>query len=122
MTSLLVQADGLLGGGIAVPSEALRGACWLARAALEDVVADYVLVVGYEVGEASMAAKLACLESATLTTAPEVSTAARFAWLGLSQASHHHAYELAPTIAEVKHLLGLVSSVVVAAEALKRVG
>lgn len=121
MTSLLAQSDGLIRGGIRVPSESLRGACWLARTALEDAVADYLLALGYEVGRASMAAKLGCLESATLDTAPEISTAARFAWLGLSQASHHHAYELTPTIAEVRHLLGLVALVIAAGDALKDV-
>ena len=119
MTGLLAQADGLLGGRVRVPSESLRGACWLARTALEDAVADHLLLRGYAVGQASMAAKLACLGSATLSTDPEVCTAARFAWLGLSHASHHHAYELAPTVSEVKHLLSLVTTVVVAVEGLK---
>ena len=118
----MVQADGLLGGGIKVPSESLRGACWLARTALEDVVADYLLVVGYDGRRGVDGREVGVPGVSDLATAPEVSTAARFAWLGLSQASHHHAYELAPTVSEVKHLLGLVTAVVVAAEARKNVG
>jgi hypothetical protein len=34
---------------------------------------------------------------------PEAARLAREAWLGLSRAAHHHAYELAPTAAELRH-------------------
>jgi hypothetical protein len=33
---------------------------------------------------------------------PEAALLAREAWLGLSRAAHHHAYELAPTAAELR--------------------
>lgn len=40
---------------------------------------------------------------------PERSDVATMAWNRLSNAGHHHAYELAPTIDEVRHLCGVVA-------------
>lgn len=37
---------------------------------------------------------------------------AGYAWSGLSQACHHHAFELAPTVSEVRHLIQLVGTLV----------
>jgi hypothetical protein len=37
---------------------------------------------------------------------------ARDAWFGLARAAHHHAYDLAPTAAELRRWHNLVSSVV----------
>ena len=111
MTSLLVQADDLLRGAITIPSESLRGACWLGRAALEETVRQQLEDAGHPVGTASMRSMLACLESATGLSTPQLARDAKYAWIGLSQAAHHHAYELAPTVAEVRHLLGLVARV-----------
>ena len=111
MTSLLVQADDLLRGAIAVPSESLRGACWLGRAALEEAIRRQLENSGHPVGTASMRSMLACLESATGPSTAQLARDAKYAWIGLSQASHHHAYELAPTVAEVRHLLGLVARI-----------
>jgi hypothetical protein len=39
----------------------------------------------------------------------QVSNTANIAWIGLSNACHHHAYELTPTVEEVRHWLGLVA-------------
>lgn len=110
MTSLLVQANDLIRGAISIPSESLRGACWLGRAALEATVRQQLEDAGHPVGTASMRSTLACFESATRST-PQLARDAKYAWIGLSQAAHHHAYELAPTVAEVRHLLGLVATV-----------
>ncbi|MEV0328953.1 hypothetical protein AB0H63_21255 [Micromonospora echinospora] len=35
-------------------------------------------------------------------TDPETALVARIAWHGLSRAMHHHAYELAPTVTELR--------------------
>jgi hypothetical protein len=35
-------------------------------------------------------------------------------WQALSRAVHHHAYELQPSVAEVKHLVGRVRALSVA--------
>ena len=48
---------------------------------------------------------------------PEVSSAAAEAWSGLSRASHHHAYELAPTARELRDWLNGVREVRTALEA-----
>lgn len=111
MTALLAQADGLLRGAITIPSESLRGACWLGRAALEEAVRQQLQDAGHPVGTASMRSMLACLESATGPSTPQLARDANYAWIGLSQASHHHAYELAPTVTEVQHLLRLVARI-----------
>ncbi len=58
-----------------------------------------------------MHVQLICLESAYLEMPSSPASAARHAWAGLSGASHQHAYELAPTIAEVGHLIDLVGRV-----------
>lgn len=34
------------------------------------------------------------------------------AWWGLSNACHHHAYELTPTTSEIRHLVGQVARVI----------
>ncbi len=39
----------------------------------------------------------------------QVANTANIAWIGLSNACHHHAYELTPTVEEVRHWLGLVA-------------
>lgn len=108
MIELLDEADRLLAGDLGVPSEARRGACWLARAALEDIVRQHLAASGYPTGEATMRAVLGCLESLHHAD-PEIAMIARHAWVGLSHASHHPAYELAPTVAEVRHLINLVN-------------
>jgi hypothetical protein len=42
---------------------------------------------------------------------PVVGHKAQLAWAGLSNACHHHAYELQPTAAEVRSLLRLVAEI-----------
>lgn len=111
MIALIAQAERLLAGGIAVPAEARRSACWLARAALEDAVRGHLTARGYHPGSASMRSLLACLEVVSHADS-QPARAAKHAWLGLSQASHHHAFELSPTVSEVRHLIGLVAMLI----------
>lgn len=109
--ALLAQASAVFEGKIEVGSEALRGACWLARAALEDGVRQALSDRGHDVGDASMKAQLACLESAMMSDDSDLVSKARSAWQGLSDLCHHHAYELTPTIAEVEGLLASVAEI-----------
>jgi hypothetical protein len=44
-----------------------------------------------------------------MTATPEAVPLAREAWLGLAGAAHHHAYELAPTAAELRNWHATVS-------------
>lgn len=113
MTVLLDQANRLLAGDVAVPSEARRGACWLARAALEEAVRNHLETAGYQTGDATARTLLACFESVHRAN-PSHAQTARLAWIGLSHAAHHPAYELAPTVAEVRQLIALVAQVAAA--------
>ncbi|MGY1737011.1 hypothetical protein [Geodermatophilus sp. SYSU D00684] len=99
---LLDDADRLLAGGLTT-----RGGWWpratgfLLRAALERELAAYWTRVAPGVEQCSMRAQLAVLrrsEYAGVRTATDVAAA----WLALSRACHHHAYELAPTLAELR--------------------
>lgn len=111
MSSLLAQADRLLTGQLDVRAHSLRSACWLARTALEDAVRELLVAKGHDPGEASMRSLLSCLEVAYRREHPELATHAQYAWDGLSRAAHHHAFELSPTPADVRHLTDLVSGV-----------
>lgn len=111
MSALVERARALLSSGATVSPQARRGACWLARAALEDAVRDLLHTRRCHPGNASMRVQLACLESAYLDLPDSPIRTARHAWAGLSMASHQHAYELAPTVDEVAHLIDLVSRV-----------
>lgn len=109
MSSLLAQADQLLTGAAGARSHSLRAACWLARAALEDTVRALLEAKQLDPGTASMSVALSCLHAAYQGSEPLIPLHADVAWSGLSRASHHHAYELSPTISEVRHLLQLVA-------------
>lgn len=85
----------------------LRRACWLARAALEALIDDLLTTKGIVAAGASERAKLSCLEGA-YTDDRALVHKAEYAWNRLSDACHQHAYQLAPTYAEVQHLIGLV--------------
>lgn len=110
MSALLAQADQLLSGATSTRSHSLRAACWLARTSLEDVVRALLRSKGLEPGTASMAVALACLHVAYQDIDPLVPLQADVAWVGLSRAAHHHAYELSPTVSEVRHLVQLVAT------------
>jgi hypothetical protein len=86
-----------------------RRAAWFARSALEDVVDELLVAKGVQVGEqASGRTRMTCLEALYRDEDPELATRAEYAWARLSEACHQHAYALAPTHAEVKHLVELV--------------
>lgn len=93
----------------------LRRACWLARAALESVIADLLTIRGVTADRASERAKLSCLEGIYIDDRALVHKA-EYAWSRLSEACHQHAYQLEPTYAEVRHLVRLVEELTVASE------
>lgn len=108
---LLAQAQQLLDGELEVRSHSVRAACWLARNALEDEVRALLNAKSLDVGEASMRSMVSCLESAYRDDDPDLVFRVEYAWAGLSRASHHHAFELDPSAAEVRHLIEVVESV-----------
>lgn len=105
----LALASAVLDGRIVVSgSQSARMAALLARQALEDTVMG---LCGQEMSQASMRARLSYLRAfADSRTADS----AAIAWNGLSQACHHHAYELTPSRGEVSHLIDLVATLRVA--------
>jgi hypothetical protein len=86
-----------------------RRACWLARSAMEEVLDHLLEVRGLDTGPlASTRAKLSCLEVA-YDDEPGLAARAQYAWTRLSEACHHHAYELSPTALEARDLVDAVS-------------
>jgi hypothetical protein len=80
----------------------------LMRAALESIVVSYWDRVGADVASASMSHQLIVLRAYAYE---DTAAAARSTWYGLSRAAHHHAYDLAPTAAELLAWLGSVRKV-----------
>lgn len=105
--ALLDYADEVLDGTIALGPRAARTAALLARLALEDWLneasASWASTTGAKPPTTN--SKLIVL---TRKLGPEVGERARRVWHSLSRAVHHHAYELQPSAAEVRHLVGQV--------------
>lgn len=89
-------------------SHSLRVACWMSRLALERVVDELLGAKGVSVPRATMASRLAALEVLYREDDPTVAQRAGYAWARLSNASHYHAFELTPSVAEVRGLVELV--------------
>lgn len=102
--ALLEQADRVLSGS--TPARA-RMTCWLARAALEEIVKLRLVAKEFDTGTATMRSLLTCLEVA-FSDDPTIAERAQYAWSGLSNACHQHAFELTPTTSEVHQLLATV--------------
>jgi hypothetical protein len=109
MTSALIgHARAVLDGRTPVPpGQQAHVASFLARQALEDIVLSLcerrIQSLDYPVAMRSRLIVLGMLSE------PQTATAIEVAWIGLSAACHHHAYELAPTAAEVRHLINIVA-------------
>ncbi|TDK99186.1 hypothetical protein EI067_06935 [Mycobacterium paragordonae] len=105
-TTLLSYADEILDGHIALGPRAARTAALLARMALEDWLNEQC-VAWCPAGQKSptMTSKLIVLGR---NKGADVGERARRVWHALSQAVHHHAYELQPSSAEVRQLVGQV--------------
>lgn len=111
----LRNAERLLDGSVGAAGSSARLAAFLARQALEDLVDERCRELGADVPDANMRSKLVILRG--LDT-PERADAAAIAWNRLSNVCHHHAYELAPTVSEVRHLCGLVATLLESSSAL----
>jgi hypothetical protein len=85
-------------------ADALPGSAWsratalLARQALEEALADFWRRVAPGAEDGTFTAKLLCLRG---YVPAEVATDAHQVWAALSDACHHHAYDLAPTAGEL---------------------
>lgn len=95
----------MLDGRLVVPGpQSARMAALLARQALEDTVMG---LCGREMSQASMRTRLSYLRAFADSRTAD---GAAIAWHGLSQACHHHAYELSPSRGEVSRLIDLVAT------------
>jgi hypothetical protein len=106
--SLLRHARGMLDGTVAVPrGQSARLSSFLTRQALEEVVHDLCHAKGDRLDNpVKMRSRLIFIRA---RYGGATAALAEGAWSGLCEACHHHAYELTPTVTEVRHLLGLVS-------------
>lgn len=109
MNTELDLARRALSGGAGVRSHSLRTACWLSRLALERAVGDLLEAKGVSAPRATMASRLSALEVLYREDDPTVAQRAEYAWSRLSNASHYHAFELTPSVAEVRGLVDMVS-------------
>ncbi len=85
-----------------------RAAALLARQALEQALDDYWRAKGLALGSISTSPQLICLRE--YLDDERLAASVGQAWHALSQACHHHPYELAPTAAELGVLLVTVRS------------
>lgn len=113
----LRNAELMLDGNQGATGSSARLAAFLARQALEELVVERCHALGVDVRGASMRSRLVILASLDTTKRAD---AAALAWNGLSSACHHHAYELAPSVPEVRALCAAVATLVVAGERIPR--
>lgn len=106
---LLAEADRLLSTVLPGTRGRWPRACaWLTRLALEQALDDYWSGVLPEAVNCGVRPQLLMLpEYASASLAAQASEA----WYGLARATHHHAYDLAPTAAELRRWHDLVRSV-----------
>ena len=84
-----------------------RASALLARQALEAALDDLWRRRAPGLERCSMRAQLLCLP-AYLPADVDLATRASFAWMGLSRACHHHAYELPPAAVELSTWIEVV--------------
>ena len=106
---LLAEADRLLGTVVPGTRGRWPRACaWLIRLALEQSLDEFWQRTLPGVAACSMRAQLLLLPR---YAGEETAAQARDAWFGLAPAAHHHAYDLAPTAAELRRWHQLVTSI-----------
>lgn len=107
---MLDHARQVLDGMHAIPKPlAPRAAALLARLALEDTVNSLCDAVGVDLRDARMRSRLITLQ---VLANEAVAGLAGMTWAGLSNACHHHAYELTPTVGEIQHLVAQVDTLI----------
>ncbi|GAA5038777.1 hypothetical protein [Actinopolymorpha pittospori] len=109
---LLDHARAVLAGGTVMPKgRATRAAALLARQALEETVQTLCAGAGANLQRATMRSRLISIRFLLdRDRADELADLAESAWAGLSGACHHHAFELTPTVGEVRQLIAHVEA------------
>ncbi|MEU8079255.1 hypothetical protein AB0B31_27890 [Catellatospora citrea] len=112
----LTAADSMLRGHGTLGSAAVSGGWWpkacacLIRLALETAIDAYWQRTSPAVAHyGSGRTKLLLLRNRCERTLTRQAT---FAWASLSQAAHHHCYETAPSVTELRHLHGSVLDII----------
>jgi hypothetical protein len=106
---LLAEADRLLTTVVAGTRGRWPRACaWLTRLALEQALDEYWLRTLPEAVNCGVRPQLLMLPQYAGASA---AAQAAEAWYGLARATHHHAYDLAPTAAELRRWHDLVRAV-----------
>ena len=77
-----------------------RASALLVRQALEESLTGYWVVKGIALERCSTRAQLICLRE--YLREGDLASRVAHAWAALSRACHHHAYELPPTVEEIK--------------------
>jgi hypothetical protein len=86
-----------------------RGCAFLVRMELEEWVRSHSVTLDKNLANASMRSQLLCLGQ---TVQEDQAVRATYSWHRLSEACHQHAYELAPTVGELRFLLDEVESLI----------
>ena len=108
MTALLDEVDVLLSaGGSETRGWWPRACIWLLRLELEAALTDYWSRTLPEVAETPARIKLLLLDG---RLPRETVQRIRASWANLSRAGHRHAYEMAPTVAELRSWHGEVAT------------
>lgn len=84
-----------------------RGAALLTRQAIEAALADFWRARSIDMADRDFTAQLVALRF--YVDDPGTARLAHQTWSSLSNACHHHAYDLAPTAAELRGWLGTVT-------------
>lgn len=123
MTTVLSDSQGLLAAAedlMRHPAEPMvglwpRASAFLARQALESVFSEVLAVRTPGIERASARAQLLCIQ--LLVGDKEAARRGILAWIGLSDACHHHPYELPSTALElagwiesVRHVISVIGS------------
>ena len=104
--AFLDYADRLLDGEFGLGARTPRTAALLARSVLEEWLNEQSAswsspTLGYPTTRSKIVA-LGAIRGAA------IGERTRRVWHALSQAVHHHAYELQPSVSEIRHLVGAV--------------
>lgn len=108
---LLTYAEQVLDGTISLGARGPRTAALLARRAFEDWLDEISASWSTQVVSdrpPTISSKLVALGA---LQGMDLSERAKRVWHGLSRAVHHHAYELQPSVAEVRQLVRQVRTV-----------
>ena len=102
---LLNYAEQVLDGAVQLGARGSRTAALLTRPAFEDWLDDISAPWSTQVTADRPPTTMSKLVALGALHGVELGERANRVWHGLSRAVHHHAYELQPTVAEVRQLL-----------------